>query len=41
MLPHFGANVFHIGPDVIPDAVLDRAGDPGFFFTVKGEVKTG
>jgi hypothetical protein len=36
MLKHFGSGVFFHGPDAIPDAVLDRAGDPDFFFTVKG-----
>jgi len=35
MLEHFGSAVFFNGPDVIPDAVLDRAGEPGFFFTVE------
>ena len=41
MLPHFGANVFLSGPDVIPDTVLQQAGDPDFFFTVKDVVKGG
>lgn len=41
MLPQFGANVFLSGPDVIPDAVLDKAGDPDFFFTVKEGAKPG
>jgi hypothetical protein len=35
MLEHFGSAVFFNGPDVIPDAVLERAGEPGFFFTVE------
>jgi hypothetical protein len=36
MLKHFGSGVFFQGPDGIPDAVLARAGDPDFFFTVEG-----
>ncbi|MGZ2260223.1 glycosyltransferase family 2 protein [Roseobacter sp. A03A-229] len=40
MLPHFGAQVFLNGPDVIPDAVLGYADDPKFFFTGKDAPKT-
>jgi hypothetical protein len=39
MLEHFGSAVFFNGPDVIPDEVLDRAGDPGFFFTVEPKLE--
>jgi hypothetical protein len=36
MLKHFGSGVFLHGPDTIPDAVLEHAGDADFFFTVDG-----
>lgn len=32
---HFGANVFLAGPESVPDEVLERAGEEGFFFTVE------
>ncbi len=32
MHAHFGAKVFLAGPDCIPDAALDHAGEEGFFF---------
>lgn len=38
MLPHFGSNVFLSGPDVVPDDVFEKAGDPSFFFTIKEPV---
>jgi hypothetical protein len=34
-LDHFGSAVFFNGPDSIPDAVMERLGEPGFFFTVE------
>lgn len=38
MHPHFGANVFLSGPEVIPEEIVDRDPDEQFFFTVeKGE----
>ncbi|WP_299965052.1 glycosyltransferase family 2 protein [uncultured Roseobacter sp.] len=40
MLPQFGANVFQSGPSVVPDAVLERAGEPGFFFTIRQPIRT-
>ena len=38
MHAHFGANVFLMGPEVVPDEVLEKDPDEEFFFTVeKGE----
>jgi len=38
MHAHFGANVFLLGPEVVPDEVVDKNPDEEFFFTVdKGE----
>ncbi len=35
MLSHFGANVFHEGPGVIPDEIAERDPAEDFFFTVE------
>lgn len=40
MHTHFGANVFLMGPDVVPDEVLENDLNSDFFFTVeKGETE--
>ncbi|WP_341365890.1 glycosyltransferase family 2 protein [Yoonia sp. BS5-3] len=40
LLPHFGANVFLSGPDVIPDEILERDPDADWFFTVEMQGET-
>ncbi|MBD3678408.1 MAG: glycosyltransferase family 2 protein [Rhodobacteraceae bacterium] len=32
--PHFGANVYHAGPEVIPDEIITADLSPNYFFTV-------
>ncbi|GAA6209333.1 hypothetical protein NBRC116601_26260 [Cognatishimia sp. WU-CL00825] len=40
LLPHFGANVFLAGPDVVPDDVALQDHAPNYFFTVERQDET-
>ena len=40
LLPHFGANVFLAGPDVVPDDVVFGEHDRNYFFTVERQETT-